>query len=116
MSNIQKQEYQDFIVEIKDKIYQSQYQAMRAVNKELINLYTEIGKAIVEKQETLGWGKSIVENLAKDLENEFPGIKGFSAQNLWYIRQFYLHYKDNKKLQPMVGEISWSKNLVIISK
>ena len=116
MSNIQKQEYQDFIVEIKDKIYQSQYQAMRAVNKELINLYTEIGKAIVEKQETLGWGKSIVENLAKDLQNEFPGIKGFSAQNLWYIRQFYLHYKDNKKLQPMVGEISWSKNLVIISK
>jgi predicted nuclease of restriction endonuclease-like (RecB) superfamily len=47
---------------------------------------------------------------------EFPGIKGFSVQNLWYMRQFYQEYHDNKKLQPLVGEISWSKNLVIMAR
>jgi predicted nuclease of restriction endonuclease-like (RecB) superfamily len=52
----------------------------------------------------------------KDLQNEFPGAMGYSVQNLWYMRQFYLEYKDNEKLQPLVGEISWSKNVVIMSK
>jgi len=89
---------------------------MQAVNRELINLYTEIGQMIVEKQEELGWGKAVVENLSKDLQNEFPGAMGYSVQNLWYMRQFYLEYKDNEKLQPLVGEISWSKNVVIMSK
>lgn len=71
---------------------------------------------IVERQNEHGWGKSVVQKLAVDLQKEFPGIKGFSAQNLWYMRQFFLAYKDNSKLQPMVGEISWSKHIVIISK
>lgn len=68
------------------------------------------------KQTTLGWGKSVVEQLAKDLQAELPGVKGFSTQNLWYMKQFYIEYKDNSKLQPLVGEISWSKNIVIMSK
>ena len=109
MKEIRKSDYQDFVHEIKEKIRQAQLKAMQAVNRELINLYTEIGQMIVEKQEELGWGKSVVENLSKDLQNEFPGAMGYSVQNLWYMRQFYLVYKDNEKLQPLVGEISWSK-------
>ena len=116
MKGIRKSEYQTFVKEIKEKIRQSQFKAMQAVNRELISLYSEIGQMIVEKQEALGWGKSVVENLSKDLQNEFSGAKGYSVQNLWYMRQFYLEYKDNKKLQPLVGEISWSKNLVIMGK
>ena len=73
-------------------------------------------KKIVEKQEKFGWGKSIVENLVKDLQKEYPGIKGFSSQNLWYMRQFYTSYCSNLKLQPMVGEISWVKNVLIFVK
>jgi len=113
MNKIQQSDYQDFVKEIKEKISQAQYQAMKAVNKELIRLYWDIGKAIVEKQEELGWGKSVVENLSKDLQYEFPGTKGFSVQNLWYMRQFYLEYKVNEKLQPLVGEIGWTKNVLI---
>ena len=75
-----------------------------------------MGKKIIEKQESFGWGQSIVETLAKDLQMEYPGMKGFSSQNLWFMRQFYVNYKDNSKLQPMVREISWSKNIVIFSK
>jgi len=113
---IDKAEYKKFVIEIKEKIYQSQLQAMKAVNTELLALYTDIGKSIIEKQNLYGWGKSIVENLSKDLQKEFPGVNGFSTRNLWRMRGFYLEYKDNTKLPPLVAEIGWSHNLVIIEK
>jgi len=108
MNKIKPSDYQDFVKEIKEKIYQSQVKALQAVNRELLVLYTEIGRSIIEKQEQLGWGKSIIENLAKDLQIEFPGMQGFSARNLWLIRSFYIEYKENIKLQPLVAEISWA--------
>src|SRR3989338_194062 len=111
-----KMEYAEFLIEVKQRITPAQYSALKTVNRELIGLYWDIGKKIVEQQDKYGWGKAIVETLAKDLQNEYPGIKGFSVQNLWYMRQFYVNYKDNTKLQPLVGEISWAKNLVIMSK
>jgi len=114
--NIINKDYISFLNNIKQRIIDAQYTALRSVNKELINLYWEIGKGIVEKQKELNWGKSVVENLSKDLQNSFPGIKGFSTPNLWYMRQFYEIYKNNVKLQPLVGEISWAKNVVIFSK
>lgn len=109
-------EYLKFLKEIKEKIISAQYQALRAVNKELINLYWDIGKRIVKNQKVRGWGKSIVENLSKDLQKEFPGISGFSERNLWSIRQFYIDYCNKPKLRPLVAEISWSKNLRIMEK
>lgn len=116
MDKIQQIEYQSFLIEIKEKIYQSQLRAMQAVNKELIGLYNEIGRMIVEKQENLGWGKSVVENLSKDLQNEFPETEGFSSRNLWLMRSFYLEYTGNIKLQPLVAEISWTHNMILIAK
>lgn len=114
--SIEKETYTSFLSEVKEKIYASQYQALKAVNKELIGLYWEIGESIVAKQAQYGWGKSTVESLSKDLQKEFPGVKGFSVQNLWYMRQFYSEYNGKEKLQPLVGEIIWSKHLVIIGK
>ncbi len=116
MNSIEKEPYKVFLTEIKEKIYQAQYEAMKQVNKTLLALYWEIGKSIVEKQKEHGWGKSVVENLSKDLQLEFVGVQGYSAQNLWYMRQLYLEYVNNTKLQPLVGEISWSHNIAIISK
>jgi predicted nuclease of restriction endonuclease-like (RecB) superfamily len=58
----------------------------------------------------------VVETLARDLQNEFPGIQGFSARNLWNMRTFYLTYQDNQKLQPLAAEISWTKNVVIMER
>jgi len=75
-------QYKTFFKEIKERIYKAQYDALKAVNKELINLYWDIGKSIVAKQSERGWGKSVVETLANDLQKEFPGIQGFSARNL----------------------------------
>ena len=87
---------------------------MRAVNKELIGLYWDIGRMIETRQRGETWGKSVVSSLARDLQQEFPGIQGFSAQNLWRMRQFYLAYCGHEKLSPLVREISWTKNVIIL--
>lgn len=101
-------DYESLLAEVKERVHAAQYQALKAVNKELVGLYWDIGRMIVERQAGETWGKSIVQQLAGDLQKEFPGIKGFSAQNLWYMRQFYLEYQGIEKLQPLVGEIGWS--------
>ena len=109
-------EYLDFRNEITSRIRSAQYEALKAVNKEMIALYWEIGKRITEQQAALGWGKSVVENLSRDIQKEFPGIKGFGVSNMWDMARFYAEYQSNKILQPLVGEISWSKHIVILTK
>ena len=109
-------DYIDFFAEVKERIRRSQYEALKAVNKELIQLYWDIGRMIVEKQRDLGWGKSVVEQLSKDIQKEYPGIQGFSTTNLWNMRLFYSEIQQHEKLQPLVGEISWTKNILILTK
>lgn len=116
MSALSPDDYSGFLGEVKERIRRGQYEALRAVNKELLSLYWDLGETIHQKQEALGWGKSVVENLAKDLQLEFPGRNGFSAQNLWFMRQFYSEYSSRPNLQPLVREISWAKNLLIMSR
>ncbi len=117
MTNIaDKKTYAQLLNSIKDRIRKAQYDALKSVNKELIGLYDDIGRMIVERQEKEGWGKSVVEKLATDLQKDFPGIQGFSARNIWYMRIFHLTYRENQKLQPLVAEIRWTKHLVIIDR
>ena len=105
----------NFITEIKAKVRQAQYEALKAVNAQLINLYWEIGKSISEKQSE-SWGKAIVPTLSKELQKEFPGVGGFSTTNLWLMAQFFNEYQGVENLQPLVGEISWTKHTVILNK
>ncbi len=109
-------DYINFFTEVKERIRRSQYEALKAVNKELIQLYWDIGRMIVDKQQELGWGKSVVEQLSKDIQKEYPGIQGFSTTNLWNMRLFYSEIQQHEKLQPLVGEISWTKNILILTK
>jgi predicted nuclease of restriction endonuclease-like (RecB) superfamily len=105
----------NFIAEIKLKIRQAQYEAMRSVNEQLINLYWEIGKAIAEKQQE-NWGKAVVPTLSKELQKEFPGTSGYSERNLWLMAQFYTEYHGVINLQPLVAEISWAKHIIILNR
>lgn len=109
-------EYLHFRDEITRRIRSAQYEALKAVNKEMIALYWEIGRRITEQQAALGWGKSVVETLSRDIQKEFPGIKGFGSSNMWDMARFYAEYQSNEILQPLVGEISWSKHIVILTK
>lgn len=111
-----EQLYMAFLDDVKSEIRKARIQVARIANRELIQLYWTLGKAITNKQEQLGWGKSVVEQLAKDLKVNFEGRKGFSTQNLWYMRQFYIEYQDDTNLQQLVGEIPWGQNLMIMSK
>ena len=114
--NIKDTDFNNFVKDIKQKILNSQYEALKRVNTQLIKLYFEVGKEIVKKQDEFGWGKSIVKELSDELKKEFVGVRGFSVQNLWNMRQYYLAYKDNEKLQTLSREISWSSNVAIIQK
>ena len=109
-------DYPQTLEEIKNRVRAAQYEALKAVNRELVALYWDIGRIIVRRQQEQSWGKSVVERLAADLQQEFPGIAGFSARNIWYMRRFYLTYHESSKLQPLVAEIGWSHNLIILDK
>ncbi len=89
------QDYPVFFAAIKNRIQQAQYQALKTVNKQLIELYWDIGKMIVEKQNALGWGKSVVEKLSIDLKAAFREVNTFSACSLWRMRNFCLIYAEN---------------------
>ena len=115
-SSILSPEYLNFKNEITARIRSAQYEALKAVNKEMITLYWEVGKRITEQQTALGWGKSVVENLSRDIQKEFPGIQGFGVRNMWDMARFYAEYQSNEFLQPLVAEISWSKHIVILTK
>jgi len=108
--------YGNLLGDIKERIRSAQYEALRTVNKELISLYWDIGRIIVERQREENWGRAIVEKLASDLRKEFPGVRGFSSTNLWNMRGFYVSYRENIKLQSLIGEIGWTHNVMIIQK
>jgi predicted nuclease of restriction endonuclease-like (RecB) superfamily len=109
-------EYQRLLGALKERIRSAQLQALRYVNREQIDLYSDIGRMIVEKQQGETWGNSIVGNLAEDLSREFPGANGFSAANLWRMRNFYEAYGKDEKLAQLVREIGWSHNISILQK
>lgn len=85
-------DYKEWLFELKSKIKQSRIKAALAVNSQLIQLYWDLGKQIVEKQETAKWGSGFIDRLSKDLKEEFPDMKGFSKFNIYHIRNFYLFY------------------------
>ncbi len=101
--------------EILKTIQTSKQKALQQVNTTLIELYWEVGKYISIKTIRENWGKSIVEDLAAYIKKQEPTLKGFTARSLWRMKQFYETYKDNKKLTPLVTEISWTNNLIILS-
>lgn len=101
---------------IVELIKQSRASALRAVNAELINLYWNIGEYVSKKISLSEWGDAVVAELARYIQQNEPGLKGFSDKNIWRMKQFYETYKDVQLLLPLVREISWTNNLLIFSR
>ena len=85
-------DYNHFLQHILTKIQQTRYEMLMSASKQTLLLYWDIGKMVSEKMQSAGWGQSVVEQLAKDLQTEFPGVRGFSARNIWYMKQFAEFY------------------------
>jgi predicted nuclease of restriction endonuclease-like (RecB) superfamily len=109
-------DYNQLLANVKERIRSAQYAALKAVNTELVGLYWDLGRMIVERQAGETWGKSVVEKLSADLQREFPAVGGFSASNLWRMKAFFELYREDEKLAPLVREIAWAHNLAIMSK
>ncbi len=109
-------DYADWLTALKNRIYQAQQRSTLAVNQELILLYWQIGKDILARQSEQGWGAKVIEQLAHDLRNAFPEMKGFSRSNLLYMRAFADAWPDVQTVQQAVGQLPWGHNLVLLTK
>lgn len=99
--------YGQFLEGLKDSIRTTQLKAAVAVNRELVGLYWQIGKGIVERQRAYVMGNAVVDRLGRDLQSSFPGLSGFSRTNVYRMRAFYLAYPGPEEIVPQpVGRIS----------
>lgn len=115
-STLNTGEYSQLFRAITERIRSAQHSALKMVNNELISLYWDIGRMILERQRGDTWGKSVVVRLAADLQRNFPELRGFSSSNLWRMKVFYQLYSNNRKLAPMVREIGWTHNILILER
>lgn len=108
--------YADWLAELKARIQVAQQRATLAVNRELVLLYWQIGRDILERQARQGWGARVIDRLAHDLRTGFPDMKGFSRANLMYMRAFAEAWPDAGIVQQAVGQLPWGHNLVLLTK
>ena len=116
MGNNLDKNYLETLTSLKEKIKTAQIKALVSVNSELINLYWEIGKTILEQQEKQGWGANVINQLSKDLQKDFPEMKGFSPRNLGYMKKFAETYNNIEFLQQVVAKLPWGQNIVLLDK
>ena len=108
--------YDEFLLELKERIRSAQVRAALAVNRELVLLYWQIGRDILSQQQQQGWGAKVISQLAKDLKKAFPEMKGFSPRNLKYMRAFAEAYPDETFMQQLAAQIPWFHNCVLLDK
>jgi predicted nuclease of restriction endonuclease-like (RecB) superfamily len=106
--------YAEFLSSLKERIRSAQVRAALAVNKELVLLYWGIGREILQRQASEGWGSKVVDRLANDLHAEFPEVKGLSRTNLLYMRSFAETWPDEAMVQQVVGQIPWGHNVRLL--
>lgn len=108
--------YANWLGELKNRIHSAQQRAALAVNRELVLLYWQIGRDILQRQGEQGWGAKVIERLAHDLRTAFPEMKGFSRANLMYMRSFADAWPDAAIVQQAVGQLPWGHNLVLLAR
>ena len=107
---------QTTFTQIAHLIRERRSRALTAVNTELIDLYWEIGKIISHKVEAANWGRKVIDQLAAYLKETAPGLKGFTRPNLYRMRQFYEVYSDSQIVPPLVTQLPWTHNIIILSQ
>ena len=112
-NNIDSSKYKEIFENVRSEILKSQYKAIQTVNKELIFMYWNIGRIIVDNSK---WGNKFIDNLYMDLKLEFPNITGFSIRNLKYMKKIAEEYPDFEFVQQVVAQIPWGHNIILLDK
>ena len=105
----------DSIADIVKVIETHRENAYRKVNEELVTMYYEIGKYLSEKVASEKWGSKVIDNIAREINNKYPTLKGFDRRGLYRMMQFYDTYKNNEIVSTLLSQISWSNNIAILS-
>ena len=112
----QRAAYDDFLRTLKERIRTAQVRAALSVNQELVLLYWQIGRDILQRQQKQGWGAKVIDRLSADLGQAFPDMKGFSPRNLKYMRALATAYPDEQFVQQVVAQIPWGHNVRILDR
>lgn len=112
--NIAGDNYKKFLADLKSRVATSRYRAALSANREMILLYHHIGTEILRSQDKHGWGAKIISQLSRDLRSEFPEMKGFSPQNLKYMKRFAEEYNLEEIGQQAVDQLPWGHNIVLM--
>lgn len=96
-------------------IDESRQNALKKVNEELINMYWKVGEFLSRESEQAAFGDAYIDGIASEIQEAFPGIKGFNRRGLYRMKKFYETYKDNEIVTPLVTQISWTNHLLIMS-
>ncbi|MHA3683625.1 PDDEXK nuclease domain-containing protein [Leucobacter sp. HY1908] len=108
--------YGEWLTDLKQRIYAAQQRAVLAVNTEMVALYWRIGQDIMERQSRQGWGAKVIDRLAHDLRVAFPEMRGMSARNLRYMRDFAKAWPDIEIWQQAAAKLPWGHNMVLIDR
>lgn len=111
-----KGKFERQFLEVVELIKKARIEAFKSVNKELISLYWKLGEYISNKIQNAEWGDFVVDNLADYIGRKHPDLKGYTRRNLYRMLQFYETYKDHKIVSALLSQISWTNNLLILSK
>ncbi|MEN0067454.1 MAG: PDDEXK nuclease domain-containing protein [Myxococcota bacterium] len=101
---------------LKQRVRQAQIKAVLSANRELVLLYWTIGREIVARQETQGWGAKVIDRLSGDLRKAFPEMKGFSTRNLKYMRKLAMAWPEEDFVQQAVAQLPWGHNVRLLEK
>jgi predicted nuclease of restriction endonuclease-like (RecB) superfamily len=116
MESIMPDSYAQFLADLKIRIQAAQLRAALAVNRELVLLYWQIGRDILDRQARESWGAKVIDRLAADLKHAFPDMKGFSPRNLKYMRRFADIWPDAEFVQQVAAQLPWFHNCVLLDK
>lgn len=108
--------YTDWLADIKGRVSAARQRAVLAANAELMRLYWQIGRDILDRQASQGWGSKVIERLASDLRDAFPEMKGFSRANLMYMRAFAEAWSETEIVQQAVGQLPWGQNVLLLTR
>ena len=112
-NNMQDEEFKEIFSNIKDEILNAQYDIFKGANARILSMYYTIGKKI---EDNAKWGNKFVKNLSIRLKIDFPNMTGFSITNLKYMRKYYLECQKDERLREWSAKISWSHNILILSR